>query len=313
MNNFGYIKNVFNSLLSENFKNKNNKKLFSKYIKLLNNNKVLKEQFKIYNLIENKFEPNKQLANTYINDLFNNININKKNIISENNKLFNILLEDSQIDYDIAVLKPYAQKAYDLFTSNFEDAQVYDNNKFKFNNEEDINKFKQNLLDIGIPEVFILSNELEYVNELYKHINNILINKGNINKLDSVLESKEYISEYITNNSKTESNISGLNMDNKSLSSVLLTKFKNSYSNLSESEFKFIKSTLTNDLNEQISIYNEYKNKVLNLINNKLKESESDVKEKLLSVKEKLLNEEYEKDVYFNNTIKLINLEKTLL
>ena len=58
--NFGKIKNTYNEVLVESVitKNKNKKELFKTYIKTIKENEILKNQFLVYNLIENKVESN---------------------------------------------------------------------------------------------------------------------------------------------------------------------------------------------------------------------------------------------------------------
>jgi hypothetical protein len=60
MHNFGKIKQIYNNLLSETVvsKNKENKKVFGKYMKSLKENEALKTQFLVYNNLENKVEDN---------------------------------------------------------------------------------------------------------------------------------------------------------------------------------------------------------------------------------------------------------------
>ena len=58
MQNFGKIKNHFNSLLVEAIatKDEKKKKLFKEYVKAIKNDEILKAQFLIYNNIEDKSE-----------------------------------------------------------------------------------------------------------------------------------------------------------------------------------------------------------------------------------------------------------------
>lgn len=102
MENFGKIKNTYNNILSESMltKNQANKKLFGFYVKKLKQDKVLKEQFMLYNNIENKCEADKTKAYIFVTECINLFN-NKFSLpdITKANKLIseNVNLID---DYD---------------------------------------------------------------------------------------------------------------------------------------------------------------------------------------------------------------------
>jgi hypothetical protein len=101
MINFGNIKTNFNELLVEGITQKNDKKKaeFSKYLKVLKENKILRTQFFIYDNIENKCEPKEYLALQFLDENLNLLSkFNKSDIISENEKLGR-LLKGKEIDY----------------------------------------------------------------------------------------------------------------------------------------------------------------------------------------------------------------------
>jgi hypothetical protein len=94
MQNFGKIKNVFNSLLIEGVLKKDDasKKLFKKYVKTIKESEILKTQFLVYSNIENKVDSDAFSANMFISE---NIKLLEKytpsEIIKENKKLANLL------------------------------------------------------------------------------------------------------------------------------------------------------------------------------------------------------------------------------
>ncbi len=96
--NFGKIKNAFNSILVEGMVTKNNinKGLFQKYLKSIKENEILKTQFLVYDNIECKIEENEFKASQFVQE---NIDLlkkfTKKEILEANAKLAtDILFED---------------------------------------------------------------------------------------------------------------------------------------------------------------------------------------------------------------------------
>lgn len=101
MQNFGKIKNGFNSLLGDMLVSKNvkSKELMKQYLKSINECEILKTQCLVYINMENKFEPNENKAIHFIReniDLF--ARFNKKEIAKANSKLVDpILTENNKI------------------------------------------------------------------------------------------------------------------------------------------------------------------------------------------------------------------------
>ncbi len=99
MKNFGFIKSVYNELLSESISEKNSetKSVFKKYLKSIKENEILKTQFLIYKNIEDKIEENEAKAVEYIKENITLMNkYSKKEILESNKKLTKII--SSKID-----------------------------------------------------------------------------------------------------------------------------------------------------------------------------------------------------------------------
>jgi hypothetical protein len=86
--NFGQIKECFNDILIEGIvtKSTDKNKLFKKYVSLVNENKILKTQFLVYNNIENKVEPDVYKATQFVNESIALLSKYKKKDIMEANK-----------------------------------------------------------------------------------------------------------------------------------------------------------------------------------------------------------------------------------
>jgi hypothetical protein len=90
MKNFGFIKTIYNDMLSEAISNKDvkRKKIFKTYLKKLKENEVLRTQFLIYKNIENKIEENETRIIEYIKENISLMNkFSKKQILNSNKKL----------------------------------------------------------------------------------------------------------------------------------------------------------------------------------------------------------------------------------
>ena len=90
MKNFGFIKTIYNDMLSEAISNKDvkRKKIFKTYIKKLKENEVLRTQFLIYKNIESKIEENETRIIEYIKENISLMNkFSKKQILNSNKKL----------------------------------------------------------------------------------------------------------------------------------------------------------------------------------------------------------------------------------
>lgn len=111
MQRFGVLKTMFNNLMIESISSKNeqNKKLFREYVNAVKSDKVLRDQFLVYNNIENKCEVNESKANNFVMANIDSLNIyTKKELEEANQKLVNILegveisVEESEIYKNIS-------------------------------------------------------------------------------------------------------------------------------------------------------------------------------------------------------------------
>ena len=101
--NFGKIKNTYNTILVESITSKKdeNKLVFKKYIKAIKSDEILKEQFLIFNNIENKIEADRVKAIEYVKESIALLSkYPKQSIIESNTKLFNDIVFEFDVDYD---------------------------------------------------------------------------------------------------------------------------------------------------------------------------------------------------------------------
>ena len=94
MENFGTIKDTFNTILAESIIKKNSagKKIFSNYLQLLKENKILKSQYFIYKNLETKKFSSESNAKFYIKENISLLkDLDKKEITIGNKKLLSLL------------------------------------------------------------------------------------------------------------------------------------------------------------------------------------------------------------------------------
>lgn len=103
MKNFGKIKNAYNTILIESIatKKNENKVLFKNYLKKIKEYEILKEEFLIYNNIENKIETDRFKATEYVKESIALLTKYPKQLIVESNLgLAGDVPIDLDVDYD---------------------------------------------------------------------------------------------------------------------------------------------------------------------------------------------------------------------
>jgi hypothetical protein len=251
--NFGKIKNAFNEILVESVVSKNNdkKSLFKNYVKTVKENEVLKNQFLVYDLIENKVESDQSKATLFVEECLNILSkYNQKDILNANKKLVETILFEKDSDYD--------------------------------------------------------------KKELHENISTLIFTPKTPKNVDTIVEAKLNIVNYIVNNKSKETD-GGYGLPNSVVSKIMVEKYNEKYSQLDESEKNVLRALIDSDNEKKKEVYGNAITECLSLINDKLKESDINTKEKLLMVKERLLNDKQEvNEDYFKNISKLIELRSSL-
>lgn len=251
--NFGKIKNAYNEMLVESVVSKNNDKkgLFKNYVKTVKETEVLKNQFLVYDLIENKVESDQSKATLFVEECLNILSkYNEKDILNANKKLVENILFEKDSDYDRK--------------------------------------------------------------ELHENISTLIFTPKTPKNVDAIVEAKLNVVNYIVNN-KTKESDNGYGLPNSVVSKIMVEKYNEKYSQLDESEKNVLKALIDSNDEKKKEVYVNAITECLTLINDKLKESDINTKEKLLMVKERLLNDKQEvNEDYFKNISKLIDLRSSL-
>jgi len=182
--------------------------------------------------------------------------------------------------------------------------------------EKEINEANKKLiLDLVFENAKLYSATVR-VKELHENISKLITTKKGPGTISSLVETTQKVAQYIVSNKKEdEVIIEGLDeviLSNKELASLMVSKYNDRYSDLSESEVKTVKIILESDENGREGFFNLNISECLSLVNTKLEDSSDSLKETLLSLKESLLDRKYIKESFDADIIKVLELKDDL-
>jgi hypothetical protein len=148
--------------------------------------------------------------------------------------------------------------------------------------------------------------------ELHNNISFLIFTDKKATNIDKINESRSFIKNHLLTDKKEGVVTESVNLPPSVLTKLSLEKFNRKYENISESEKKIIKSLLNGDNETKEKVFNELVRECIDVIDNKLQESEIDVKEKLLNAKDKLLRMEYDSENYRTDINKVYNLKESI-
>lgn len=156
----------------------------------------------------------------------------------------------------------------------------------------------------------VVSNDTE---KLHEDISKLIFTERSPKNIDTIIEAISDIVDYILANKEkvvTES----YGVPNSMLSSILVEKYNEKYSeSITETEKEVITVLIESTDEEKIEVYSKISRECIDLIDNKLTESDLETKDKLLRVKDKLLRDKVELNEDFSKNIsKLVSLKLTL-
>ena len=140
----------------------------------------------------------------------------------------------------------------------------------------------------------------------------LIILKKTSKDIDGIVEATSKVIDYIKNNKLKVVN-EQFDLPNSMLSTIMVEKYNEKYSTLDENEKEILKVLIESTDEEKQIVYTKTIKECISLINEKLKDSDLDTREKLLEVKDKLLNDTTNIAEDFNKNIsKLIGLKNSL-
>lgn len=179
-----------------------------------------------------------------------------------------------------------------------------------------LNKFsRKELLEANekLAKPVLTESETSYPNErLHEDIATLIFTEKNAKTIDVIVEATANIIEYMKNNKAKEVN-EVIELPNSVLSAIMVGKYNEKYANLDESEKEVLKALIDSNDEKKKEIYKSTIRECIDLIDEKLKESTLDAKDKLLRVKDKLLNDKQEiNEDFVKNITKLVELRSSL-
>lgn len=185
MENFGKIKNIFNTLLSESMASKNvvKRKLFKKYIKMLSENEILKTEFNVYNSIEDMVESNQFKASEKIKRTVDLLESFDRKDIFEANQSLSDLVKDRNLEVSYTndrlhenISDLIFSKDINKYVDSLNEAVEY----AKVNTPTQVNE------SIGLPNTIFAPLVIDRFNEKYSDLN-----ESEKNMIRTILDSDE--------------------------------------------------------------------------------------------------------------------------
>jgi len=171
-------------------------------------------------------------------------------------------------------------------------------------NKKDIYKANEKLVKLmGDRDI-----NIEYDNkDLHENISTLIFSSDVDDYVDSLNETIQY-----TKSNTIKEVVETAGIPNTLFAPMIVDKFNEKYSDLDESTKKAIKTLLEGDNEAKEELFKETVRECLNLINEKLEDAETDLKESLLAAKENLLNRTYDFNKFETDITKVINLKNDL-
>jgi len=158
----------------------------------------------------------------------------------------------------------------------------------------------------------LFESDADYeMKELHEEIANLIFTKKNAKNIDSIIESTANVVGFIKENVEVEP-IKEDVIPTSFLSNIAIEKFNEKYSDLSEEEKSVFKSLLEGDESVKEETFLSIVRECVDVIDDKLSESDMDTKGKLLSVKDKLLRMNYVNESFITDIGKVMSLKADL-
>lgn len=147
---------------------------------------------------------------------------------------------------------------------------------------------------------------------LHESISKLIFTKRNASNMDAVTDNVASVINYIKAN-KPKEIFEAIELPNSLITTTLVDKYNEKYSNLDESEKQILKVLIDATDEEKKEVYSNTLSECILLINEKLIGADLEAKDKLLRVKDKLLNDKKEVNEDFaKNISKLAELRESL-
>jgi len=174
---------------------------------------------------------------------------------------------------------------------------------------------KKNILEANSQLVHKLIFEIvgeDSKSELYENISTLIFTPKRPDTIDTIVEATSKVVNYILENKIKETN-ELIDLPISMISTIMVDKYNEKYSSLDESEKKVLKVLIESTDEQKKEVYTDMLRECINLIDENLKTSDLETKDRLLKVKDKLLNDNQKIDEgFYKNISKLVELRENL-
>lgn len=151
--------------------------------------------------------------------------------------------------------------------------------------------------------------------ELHEAIHNLITLKKSVETVNTLIESFEVVKKWLTTvKSLNENTKEKPKVDANKFLNIVVKKYNDKYSNISEEEKKVVKAILSEDLKEKETTLIEFKNETIDLLNKFIKEhnNNTDVKLKLYEAKDVINELNFNKETFKEDIMKVYELKNSL-
>lgn len=200
------------------------------------------------------------------------------------------------------------------------DSDSFSANIFVSENIKLMEKYKQSdILKENIKLKNILASESNKLNEdyelskLHESISNLIFIKKTPKNVENVMAEIKSLATHITKN-KTKAVTESIELPVGVLTNLMVDKYNKKYSTLEESDKETLKILIDNNVENKKNFYMKTLGECIDLVDNLLKESKDEYKEKLTKVKSKLQEDKEDtKEIdYLDKIFKLMELKNNL-
>jgi hypothetical protein len=200
------------------------------------------------------------------------------------------------------------------------DSDSFSANIFVSENIKLMEKYKQSdILKENIKLKNILASESNKLNEdyelskLHESISNLIFIKKTPKNVENVMAEIKSLATHITTN-KTKTVTESIELPVGVLTNLMVDKYNKKYSTLEESDKETLKILIDNNVENKKNFYMKTLGECIDLVDNLLKESKDEYKEKLTKVKSKLQEDKEDtKEIdYLGKIFKLMELKNNL-
>ena len=253
-----------------------------------------------------------KIKNAFNNVLVEGISTNNKKDKTLFNQYIKIIKENEILKTQFLIYSNFENKV----DSDLNSVNLFIGENFKLlekYSHDDIIKANQKLLSISKKIEGKLEEPYDKkMSDLHESITKLIFLKKSPSTVNTLVENISNISNYITLNEAKVAEVK-YELPTSFLSGLLIDKFNEKYSDLTESKKEIIKSIFSTDNDEKVGVYSKIVRECIDIINTKMDDDDLDTKDKLLRVKDKLLNDKLNiSEDFEKNILKLANLRESL-